>query len=91
MLIPLPSVCNAWNQFIIPLALAEPMILHSLLSTQWRFSQKPLPKERQISLYQNKSAAIHLLNQNLINIHNASRTTLKAMITTTLLLAGQEV
>ena len=91
MLIPLPSVCNAWNQFIIPMALAEPMILHNLLSTQWCFSQIPLSKEGRVSLYQNKSAALHLLNQNLINIHNVSRTTLNAMITTTLLLAGQEV
>ena len=91
MLIPLPSLCNAWNKFIMPLALAEPMILHSVLSSRWLFSQNPPLEEGQISLYRNKSAAIHLLNRSLNSVHNVSRKTLQAMITTTVLLAGQEV
>ena len=91
MLIPLPSVRNAWNQFIIPLAIAKPMVLHGLVSTRWCFSQNASLKEGQISLYRNKAAAIHLLNQNLNFIHNVSGKTLETMITTTVLLAGQEV
>lgn len=76
------------------MALAEPMVLHSLLLTHWLFSQglRQIPRgEGSIPLYQNRSAAIRLLNQELNSIANVPRSTLEAMITTTVLLAGQEV
>ena len=94
LILPVPNVRDAWKRTIVPLALAEPMILYSLLSTVARglpVLRGTPPGECSVMVYSHKVAAISLLNQKLDNISEAPKSTIEAAITTVLFSAGQEV
>ena len=92
--LPIHDIRDAWNQTIIPLALAEPMLFHSLLSfaacNLHSLRNTPLAECREL-VYSNKTAAISLINQRLTNIEDASEQTIISAIAAIIVLVGQEV
>lgn len=94
LVIPISIVRNAWKQIIVPIAMAEPMVLCMILTTVARGLQalRGMPlAECHTLLYSNRLTAMRLLNQKLDKIHGAPNSTIEAAIAVVLSFVGQEV
>ena len=93
-LMPLSIIRNMWNHFIVPLAVSEPLVLHSVLSTHW-YTLQALgiisPGECEVRIYSDTAQAITLLNQKMDVIDGQQKSTLEVLIAGVMLLTGQEV
>ena len=91
LILPIEALRQAWNQFIVPVALAEPALLHAIST----FASSNLPPLQNMPLadclplvHSHKMAAIRLINVKLRDVHEATQVPVIAAI---LFLAGQEV
>ena len=85
------AVRQAWNQSIIPLAFAEPPLLHAILAftSSHLTSLRKVPLNDSLALVNShKVAAIRLINEKLSDVREATQT---SVIIAIWVLATQEV
>ena len=91
LVLPIGAIRQSWNQSIIPVALAEPALLHAILAftSSHLKSMKEMPLASCLELVNShKMAAIQLVNQQLQDVQRATQPSVIAAI---YLLAAQEV